>query len=972
MLLMMLAGPASGAESPPDVLARQFTGHVGPFLKTYCLDCHSGEQAEAKLDLSTFVTAKHVADAHQTWDTIAERLKAGEMPPADAAAHPSEDEQQAVMKWIRDFRAQEATRNAGDPGPVLARRLSNAEYNYTIRDLTGVDIRPTATFPIDPANEAGFDNSGESLAMSPALLNKYLEAARLVVDHLVLAPEGFRFAPHAVVTDTDRDKYCVNRIVRFYERQPTDYADHFFACWRYAHRTESDADVPLEEYARSHDVSPRYLILVWSTIAEDAQQIGPLAKLQQMWRELPESPQQEEVARAACETMRDYVVRTRQMLKPTFPNLQGGGIHKGSQAFVLWKNRQYAAHRMRFDRSVLERLNADSNETLPDELRILEEEETRLAHEQALTQFCAVFPDAFYISERGRDYLDKPNSYEEKGRLLSAGFHSMMGYFRDDRPLYELVLDEKEQRELDRLWQELDFITSAPMRQYSGYLWFERTDSPFLRDPEFDFVRAEDKTALTEEMIYKLEDVYLAKALREGADEVVIQAVKDHYRIINQQIRWVEQARLEAEPSHLTALLEFAQRAYRRPLSEAECEELLSFYRALREEDGLGHDAALQDAIVSVLMSPHFCYRMDLGAAEDRSRPLTDYELASRLSYFLWSSMPDAQLLERAAAGKLQRPEVLLAETRRMLQDERVRGLATEFGGNWLDFRHFEQHNSVDRKRFPQFDDALRQAMFEEPVRFLVDVLQRNGSALELLYATHTFVNQPLSAHYGMSDEHRPQAEHAWIRVDAADRYGRGGLLPMAVFQTKNAPGLRTSPVKRGSWIVTKLLGERIPPPPPDVPELPAAETDLDTLSLRELLAMHRDHASCAGCHDRFDSIGLVFENYGPAGELRERDLAGRAINTQATFPDGSNGEGLAGLRRYLQEKRQEDFLDNLCRKMLSYALGRTLLPSDDALVESMKAKSAANDDRIGTLVETIVTSRQFLNKRGSNELARY
>jgi hypothetical protein len=171
--------------------------------------------------------------------------------------------------------------------------------------------------------------------------------------------------------------------------------------------------------------------------------------------------------------------------------------------------------------------------------------------------------------------------------------------------------------------------------------------------------------------------------------------------------------------------------------------------------------------------------------------------------------------------------------------------------------------------------------------------------------------------------------------------------------------------VKRGYWVVRRLLGERIPPPPPNVPELPADETKLD-LSLRETLAKHRDHASCAGCHQRFDSLGLVFEGYGPIGERRRHDLAGRPVDASAVFPDGAEGNGISGLRDYLKQQREEEFLDNLCRKLLSYGLGRTLLPSDDELTASMRQRLAADGYRFGSLVESIVSSPQFLTKRGA------
>jgi len=189
-------------------------------------------------------------------------------------------------------------------------------------------------------------------------------------------------------------------------------------------------------------------------------------------------------------------------------------------------------------------------------------------------------------------------------------------------------------------------------------------------------------------------------------------------------------------------------------------------------------------------------------------------------------------------------------------------------------------------------------------------------------------------------------------------------LLPMAVFLTKNAPGLRTSPVKRGYWVVRRLLGERIPPPPPNVPELPNDEAKLGDLTLREVLARHREDKSCAGCHERFDALGLVFEGYGPIGERRSLDLGGRTVETRASFPDGGEGHGLEGLRNYLRERRQEEFLDNLCRKMLAFGLGRNLILSDDLLIADMNAKLAASDYRFSSIIESIIASPQFLTKR--------
>lgn len=967
LLLTMLPAFAVAQESAMPSLERDFEHIVAPLLQSHCVSCHDTETQEAQLDLTAFKQLRDVAQSHRVWATLLERVEAGEMPPEEAELKLTNDQRESVVHWIRRFLQFEAQRNAGDPGPVIARRLSNAEYDYSVRDLTGVDIRPTRTFPVDPANEAGFDNSGESLSMSPALMTKYLEAARTVVDHLVTTPQGIRFAPHPVVTDTDRDKYCVKRIVEFYQRQPTDYAEYFLSAWKYQNRAlHEDGSVSLAQVADECGVSAKYLGLVWQAVSGERIGRGPLAKLQAMWHDLPPEESPERV-REACRAMRDFVVQTRRQFEPKIDNLHTQGVHKGSQPFVLWKNDQYAKYRRSFS---LAFLDADPQGLAPEDASLVAELERELNEgndrEQVLAayeKFCSVFPDTFYVSERGRDYLDIPRSEQEKGRLLSAGFHSMMGYYRDDQPLYDLILDEAAQKELDELWQELDFFAAAPLRQYQGFLWFDRTDSQFMRDEEFDFARPEDQTSLTQEKIEKLSEVFLAKAARNGGKEVPLQAIRDFFTTINRQIRWVEQTRIAAEPKQLDAVIALASRAYRRPLLAGEESDLRDYYHHLRNSDALPHEEALQDSIVSILMSPHFLYRVDLLADSDESRPLNDIELASRLSYFLWSSLPDKELMQHALSGDLHVPEVLLAQTRRMLSDQRIDGMAKEFAGNWLDFRRFEQHNSVDRERFPNFDDELRLAMFEEPLRFFVNVVQEDRSCMDFLFANHTFVNATLAEHYGMQDLDFEGEE--WKMVTEAGDYGRGGLLPMSVFLTKNAPGLRTSPVKRGYWVVRNLLGERIPPPPPDVPDLPNDESKLGDLTLIETLAKHREHESCAGCHNRIDSFGVVFEGFGPVGERRALDLGGRPVQQEAIFPDGSQRHGVDELSAYLRKERAGDFVGNLHRKLLSYALGRTLLLSDESLIRQLQTNARDNEYRFGELIETIVTSPQFLNKRG-------
>jgi Protein of unknown function (DUF1592)/Protein of unknown function (DUF1588)/Protein of unknown function (DUF1587)/Protein of unknown function (DUF1585)/Protein of unknown function (DUF1595) len=1010
-LLLVLGSAATPSIHPADVtnvdLERKFAQTVRPFLTRYCIGCHGGAAPAAQFDLRTYSTMSSVIQDLPHWTLVLERLTAREMPP-QVAPQPPADERQQLIEWVMAVRMNEARRNAGDPGPVLVRRLSNAEYNNTIRDLTGVDMRPTREFPVDPANTAGFDNSGESLSMSPALLNKYLQAAREVGDHLVLKPDGFDFSSHPMLVETDREKYAIKRIVDFYERQPTDYADYFQAAWRFKHRSAlGKRSATLADIAAEAKVSAKYLPQVCQILEESpdgGQKVGPIAKLQAMWRALPApDAHQPDLLRAQCVQMRDFVVTIRKHTAMEFAAPVVKGLSAYSQPLINWKYRQFNSHRRDFDRNAL-RMENDPPPVVPEipkypglgqesayraaalmqkaragDTDLVVPDGERARYEDSFARFSSVFPDAFYIRERGRFF---PDDSEDKGRLLSAGYHNVMGYWRDDTPLVELILDDEGKRELDRLWDEFDFIADHTARTWVQY-FFNQSGEVAGKGRESGSVRPSDKEVIASPIIFALRDAYVARA-EASNNPVAVEAMRYHFQWENDTLRRVEQMRSEAEPHHLKALVRFAARAYRRPLALAERDDMLAYYRSLRSESGLTHEEAMRDSIVRVLMSPKFSYRLDLieAAKSDRGRgpvaaktakepaasngpmpvqPLTVYALASRLSYFLWSSMPDEELLARAEAGDLLKPDVLVTQARRMLKDQRARGLAIDFAGNWLDFRRFEEHNAVDRGRFPSFNNDLRESMFQEPVRFIEDMIGSDRSVLDLLYANHTFVNPVLAKHYGMPEVAGPADR--WIRVEDARQYGRSGLPTMAVFLTQNAPGLRTSPVKRGYWVVRRLLGETIPPPPATVPELPSDEAKFD-MPLRELLAIHRETASCASCHARFDSLGLVFEGYGPIGERRSKDLAGRPVETQAVFPGGSQGAGLEGLQDYIRAHRQRDFLDNLSRKLLAYALGRSLQLSDEPAIEMMQSALTMNGYRFSSLVEAIVRSPQFLNRR--------
>ena len=361
------------------------------------------------------------------------------------------------------------------------------------------------------------------------------------------------------------------------------------------------SELPLRT-AESRPLSIKYLRTVCGLLGSDANHYGPIAELREAFRDLPADVDR---VRESCDEMAKRISENRKSLGFDFPHLQMPSVNRGSQVLVLWRNRRKASHRMTLND---EQLAEDTGfaKAVSDGAQ---QEDVVSAYET----FCRVFPDEFFIDRRGREYLvfnRKDRDRETDYRLLSAGFHSMMGYFRDDEPLCELMLTSDDKQRLDDLWFDLNYASDVPRRQHSGFIWFERAEGRFLTDAEFDDFRSEDKNVISEEMIFRLRDAYRAKVERLGADDEGLEAVDEHFRIVNVNVRAIEAARDAAHDAHVALLPELAERAFRRPLTNDERIETIAFYHQLVQRDGLSHQDAIRDVLVSILVSPHFCYRL--------------------------------------------------------------------------------------------------------------------------------------------------------------------------------------------------------------------------------------------------------------------------------------------------------------------------------------------------------------------------
>ena len=425
-----------------------------------------------------------------------------------------------------------------------------------------------------------------------------------------------------------------------------------------------------------------------------------------------------------------------------------------------------------------------------------------------------------------------------------------------------------------------------------------------------------------------------------------------YMQLFDEQVKQEEQALREAkaaaEPGHLEALLAFADRAWRRPLTADERKAILASYHAERK-DGVKHDPAFRATLARVLSSSWFLYRVEQPATGPHWQPVSGDELATRLSFLLWDSIPDDEL--RAKAARLHEPEVMEEQLRRMLKDARMRGMAAEFGARWLGVRDFVANHGRNLKQFPEFTPDVRDALAEEPVRFFEDLLVNDRPVADVIAADAVVVNDVLARHYGIPGVTGPK----WRRVESVSAYSRGGLLGFGAVLAKTAAASRTSPVKRGAWVV-QMLGERLPKVPPGVPPLP--ETPPDGLSVREITERHRKDPKCAGCHIRIDPYGMTLEQFDALGRLRPAiDL--KSGDARATTRDGVEIDGFAGLRDYLAGPRREDLLRTLARKLTGYALGRAVQLSDRKLVDEL-TKTMVDGGRCSDVLLIIVRSEQF------------
>ncbi|MBS1826034.1 MAG: DUF1592 domain-containing protein [Acidobacteria bacterium] len=706
-----------------------FRKHIQPFLTRHCVMCHNPKAKLGNLDLQRFTSAEKVLAEQDVWDKVAAKITHGEMPPKGRPVPPT-TEVTALRNWLTAEYARYDKRSDHDPGRVTARRLNRVEYNNTIRDLTGLDLKPASAFPPDDSGY-GFDNIGDVLSLSPALMEKYMNAASQVLREAIATPRTYKEM---------NDRYRVDRVP----------------------------------------------------------QTGPPGSIEVKHRFPVEA---------------DYTIRIA---------MAGRRLAAGETLSVIT---ELDGKTETFDAN-----------TPPNRPRILEWKIRTQAGAKAIKAQYSAPVEGMLI-----EYL------EVRGPYNPAPFTPPPSHARI------LVCGE----------------------------WPGKYDDACIR-----------------------------------------QIVET-----------------------------FARRAFRRPVTPAETDKYTKIALAAKQ-DGESPEQSIRYALQGILVSPHFLFRIERDAKPGLTHPVNNYELASRLSYFLWASMPDDTLLAAAQQGNVQR------ETARMIADPKFSAFIENFTGQWLELRNLDEVKPTPEK-FPQFDNALREAMKKETQLFFASLITNNGSLLDLIDAPYTFLNERLARHYGISG-----VEGSDFRRVDLNTPQRGGVLSHASILTVSSYPNRTSPVIRGKFLLENFLNAPPPPPPPNVPSLEESAGAMGG-TLRQQMQKHRTNAVCASCHQRMDTLGFGLENYDAIGAWRDSE-GGVRIDPSGELPGNRTFNSPAELKKILKSEK-DAFAQCVTEKLLIYALGRGLERNDRTFVRQIVHNVAADGYRLRRLIEEIVNSAPFRMRRAES-----
>ena len=907
LMLLVVAPAASGAffgsPSAKDPAKLSYQKDVLPLLKKYCFDCHADGAKKGGVAFDTHRSHADLLGDRKLWEQSLINIRSRAMPPEDKKKQPTLAERELLQSWI-DYEVFKCDCKNPDPGRVTLRRLNRAEYNNTIRDLVGVNFRPADDFPADDAGY-GFDNIGDVLSMPPVLLEKYLTAADKIL-------------AQAIVTDPTA--------------KPT--AQRIAARQMQGGNTTTNPDA-------ARRVSGTTPLKAKFSVARAGEHRLRLST--QTRHVAPEQTKME--IRVDGKVVKTIDVRGDPDLSHVaeLPVQLSAGTHDLSMALV----NPYSTPKDSKGRSQTRAFAVEWVEVV----------------EPAPNAVLRLLPDLLLVGYNAKKQGDgwvALNSVEEDDVAFDFSTAREGDYFLRTlawaKPTGSNAVVLTFMRDAQILQQvKVEADESAPQHYEAKFRL--PAGKHHLR-----VVVLRDKTGLSPEDAAKSltgkpqkGTVNVHHLELEGPPEAAAEMVPETHRRI-----FLKRATKDTEPQVAREVIgTFAKRAYRRPVTPAEVERLMKLYE-LGKKNGETFEGSVQQALKAVLVSPHFLFRGELQPEPDNPKAVhlvNEFALASRLSYFLWSSMPDAELFALAERGQLRKN--LEAQVRRMLKDPKSRALVENFAGQWLQLRNL---NIVqpDKKLFPTFDAKLRTAMQRETELLFESVLREDRSLFEFLTADYTFVNERLAKHYGIAGVTGEEFQRVSLKGTP-----RAGMLTHASILTLTSNPTRTSPVKRGKWVLENLLATPPPPPAPNVPELESQKKLTGTL--RQRMEQHRANPSCAGCHTRMDAIGFGLENYDAIGGFRTLD-AGAPIDPSGELGAADKFKGPVDLANLLARQKKDDFIRCMVEKMLTYSLGRGLEYYDRCAMKEIADGLTKRRHTFSGLVLEVVNSVPFQKRRGEGD----
>ena len=978
---------------------------VEPTLSKYCYDCHGGAKTKGGVNLKELAKDPKVATEFEIWEKVLDTVESGDMPPPKAKPLASKDKE-LVAGWVEH--ALEAIGEPGDPGQVTMRRLTNAEYDYTIRDLTGQSYGFGKEFQSDGGGGEGFSNTGDVLFLSPRQLDQYFAAARQVADRATILPgTGIQFNAQRIgLRGPEQWKAQAQQGLYVWYQQksaphlPKDTddmreADYMLACWKHKHSQE-----PLEKLAKDAGLQLPFLSNWWNLVNSTEPKSRFLDLTRVAWRELPgpDPAKPKEVPAPVADKIKGIQA---DLLSWNDPKRPGNGVQRRQQDSD--GIRPYPMQLAIKGEKQIHLCIGDTGDGKAGDIALITYIDIKtpkggLNYFNWLNQkiaegrkaLTATPPpaDAGAIEKRIAELEGVRNAYgkhPQPGRTIEPHVLALAAPQVFTLPLPEGTFQVRAETKLDLQNPEVDqatvqwTMTTGTPRDVTKIMpgvltiWKIQTETsrktmndfnvmktafPDMFERRLEQVASNLYRSSPNYTVYYFSDPQLA-ALVPEQDRKQLEAMKKDWgytapRQLNpqQQKEWDQLV-----TGHFHS---FAARAWRRPLTGEEKASLSSLYQQ-GVTSGLDRESAAREVVVRTLVSPSFLFKAEprpatVAAGTGIDAPLPAWEVASRLSYFLWSSLPDWELRKAATDGSLLKPEVLAAHAKRMLRDQRADALAKEFAGQWLEFSGFDAQSTVDEKKFPEYTAELRADMYREPNVFFSKLFREDRPVSDIVGGDYTFLNERLAKHYGVPGVTGPE----FRQVKVAELH-RGGVLGMGSILVKTSRPHRTSPVLRGNYLYQVVLGQSAPPPPPNVPKLP--ENAVKLASLRQALEIHREDQACSVCHDRIDPLGFALEAFDPVGRFRVADETGGKIDDTGILKDGTKFSGIDGLRNYLKT-RQSDLDAQFCRKLLGYALGRQVIPTDKPLLAEMQTALKSNDGKVSAAVITVVQSRQFLNAR--------